>query len=646
MNNDYPIAGDAEIPALAPYGLARVPGYRVDSLTGEEDYRWRAEWFDWAAAVKRVRLEIQMRCADDLVFRARERELCETDPAYFVAMWLVVEEPRSVGDDDEDDEEDEGRDDPIQPFIPFAYQVKLIYLFRDVVSKRRKQDVYISKARGIGVSYTMLAAAYWAFLFKPWRGRFLSEKLEKADRSHDLDSLFGKVDLFYAYTPSWLRPKGFNANNIKHRQQGMFKNPENKVGQLTAEATTPSAGRGGRDRYTASDESAFQEHFTATHATLGGTTRHRFAWSSESYEKGFQWETAWQTARETMRSYLSLGKEPPAIVVELDWPLNPYHDREWYEQEYASYEASGNLDAFSVEYLRNPDMGYSTYIYPSARNCHDTEKWFDPDRPLYLSIDHAIEDDCASCFWQTHFPDGKKIVRVIDGYARNKMPAEFYAHVFTGIWPEPGDLMWDDEEQFGSKERYFMEWLRTVPPHQLIVYGDPSIAANTGGVIKHKPNSFAMRLYAESLRLRQSRGVESAQPIVVQVKELYRRNRHNERRTAAREALVYTEFSRTDGAQAVKEALMKVRLQEPTEKTTSAPGWIHDRFTHYASAYEFGMVYETMKLTLAELRPPKIAQLGKTGSRSSGFNPAKKSRHNTGYRRPATDQRTSVIGTS
>lgn len=623
-------SGDAFIPSL-PDALQRVPGYRVDPLTGEEDPTWRTEWFAWRDAVRDHRVAMQERCFTDETLRADIKRLCADDPAYFVTMWLVVEEPRVTSIDNNDS-------DMVMEYIPFAYQVKLIQLFAEVTASSQKLDVYISKARGIGVSYTMLAAAYWAFLFRPWRGRFLSEKLEKADRSMDLDSLFGKVDLYFEHTPHWLRPPGFNAKSTKHRQQGMFKNPATR-GQMTAEATTSRSGRGGRATYICNDEAAFQQNFSATHATIGGTTKHRFTWSTESYEMGYQWQTAWHSAKEAEQLARDNDRPPVALVIELNWYENPYQDRAWYDEEYARYEAAGMAQEFGVEYLRNPDMGYSTFIYPGVRenvpNVHIKQDesgrviddgWYMPDRMLCFSVDNGVEDDTAIVFWQNYFPNGNKRLRWIDSYSRNKMPAEFYAHVMTGIMPHQGDVLWDPDHDyealFGPKERYFMEWLKTIDPGMIVGYGDPSVGANVGGIIRHKPNSFATRFNEQTRKCREHAGIEPARPIDIYYKELHTRNRHNQRRTSMRAALVYSEFSLTDGAQDLKEAIAKVRLQEGTEKTTSPPGWIHDRYTHLTSAAEFGMVYEDLKLTVQEVMPARIKQIGRM-VRSGARNPRK-----------------------
>jgi hypothetical protein len=100
-------------------------------------------------------------------------------------------------------------------------------------------------------------------------------------------------------------------------------------------------------------------------------------------------------------------------------------------------------------------------------------------------------------------------------------------------------------------------------------------------------------------------------------KPLYKRNNFHERRLGARKALMFTEFTRNDGAQLVKESLAKTRFQERTEKATRAPGHIHDRFSHRVTAFEFGMIWETLDLTAEELQPAKIEK-PKTTARLHG----------------------------
>ena len=627
-----PTFPETRIPGFAPWGLDLVPDYRVDSLTGAEDETWRHDpdptkgWFAWRDAVKAVVVEIQERCERDMRYREEILAQCRVDPAFFVAVWLVVEEPRP---DAEDDNVAEYGHDMLKNFIPYAYQVRLLQLALEVASSPLRWHVYISKARGIGVSYIMMAFALWWWLFRPGRSRVLSAKQDLVDRTHDLDSLFGKVDLFIVHLPKWLVPDGYSVLDKKWRQQGMFKHPVNRNAQITGEATTGNSVRGGRATFVMNDECAFQENYTETKATVSGSCKHCFDWSSESYVKGRQWQNAWKSAKSEGNQRTQMGLRPVATVVELDWPLNPYQDRRWYDEEFAIYAAQGNADAFAVEYLRNPDSGYGTLVYPSARECPDTREWWMPERMLFCSIDPGIEDLCALVWWQTHFPEGRKCIRFLDSYTNNKLPVQFYAHLLTGIMPEPEDDAWLYRDLLRQPaQRYIMDWMARVPASAQRHWGDPAAKQTESSM-----SSFQQMLNLESLRLRQRAGQEPAIPVHLMIPReiIHKRNNLHDRRNAMREALTHCEFSTTDGAQSFKEALYSVRFQEMTEKTTRPPGTLHDRFSHQVTAGEFGMVYEELRLTDSEVAPVKQHQIGRIqtlpgakgsrGSKNNRFTP-------------------------
>lgn len=150
-----------------------------------------------------------------------------------------------------------------------------------------------------------------------------------------------------------------------------------------------------------------------------------------------------------------------------------------------------------------------------------------------------------------------------------------------------------------------MHWLRGVPPSMVQYFGDPAILTKD---FSHE--SFAVKINQTSLAIREAAGLPAIPvfPMGASWKPLYRRNNFHERRTSARKALMVSEFSLTDGAQQVKEALAKTRLQEMTEKAVRAPGHIHDRYSHRVQAYEFGMIWEMLELTAAELKPETIAK--------------------------------------
>lgn len=615
-----------ESPVVVPYlqawgekivgrDLSVIPAYRElpegqeNEWGTREDPTWRTEWFEWRLDVIKVRNYVQERYRKNLKFRQAEQLRCKNDPCWFIMMWLDVEEPRPDEDNlDEDDLElyeqladfDDDDFDVLKPYILFAYQAKVVYIFAAVVRMPFKFDVFISKARGIGISYTILAVAFWNWLFRKGRGRFLSEKLEKAERALDLDSLFVKLDLFLESTPEDMLPQGFYGRSVKNRQDAMFKNPETK-GQLTAEATTARSGRGGRATYTASDECASQIAYKATRATLSGTTNHRFDWSTESFEMGRQWWDAWRTAKKMAALARAAGKRAMAIVIELEWFENPYQDQQWYIDESARFESDGNPDAFAVEYLRNPHAGYGTYVYPIASECPLTSLGYDHSKMLMMSVDPGMSDDCAWVFWQKHYSDGgKKVIRWIDMYKNSRLPAEFYAWVMCGVMP-PKDydlyLRFRDEFEHPETQR-ILNFMAKIPPNHIRLYGDPASKSTDTGA-----SSFRARLVSESRKAYALRGYEKTSLLILLPPEIiYKRNNLPDRRNALREALMYSEFSDTAACQELRDDIASVRFGEVTERTVHPPGQRHDRHTHSTSACEFGMIFETLKLTPSEMK--------------------------------------------
>ena len=611
---------DARIPGLATWGLDVVPGYQIDPRTGQEDPLWRERYDNWRRNTHAWRVDTQARCLVDEQFRDYIDTLCDRDTAFFVTLWLEIEEPRAMERDGADagpldltalDTLDaiDAIDDyqTIHPFIPYPYQVQGMQVFDQVVlGKHRAQrlNVLWDKARGVGFTYAMLAAAYHGWLYRTGlRGTVLTEKWDKADKTHSLNTLFGKLDLFFRSTPSWKIPEGFRSQGERgaSRLKGTLHNPSNGS-IISTEPPTATATRSGREAYVAIDEGAFQEYLEELVGTAIETTLHILLWSTASWQMGQQWQGMVDQARKD-----ASGK---SVLIEIDPWEHPAHDKTWEHETRAMFTAMGLAEIFEVEHMRNPGVSGTLVYKNQVDRCPIVPEWHDPHRPLNVSVDPGVADPTAWVFWQTYFRDGKKRIRVIDSYEIAKMPVEFHAHLITGIEPRPpqGDFPGDDawplwaEGFFGETEAYFMDWLREVPPSMVNYYGDPAILVKD---FSHE--SFAIKINEITADIREAAGITPLPvfPLGASWKPLYKRNSFHERRTGARKALMYTEFSDRDGALLVKDALSKTRLQEMTEKAVNAPGHIHDRNSHRVQAFEFGMIWETLELTEAELLPEK-----------------------------------------
>jgi hypothetical protein len=627
----------ARIPALAAEGLDLVPGYRLDA-DGREDPTWRADFFAYYERKRDWRVWAQEKFARDSAFRDDVLLLCSRDSAFFTDLFLTVEEPRSMAYFDAPDQSlDEAlaqfaaghweiqTDDlsyrTIHPFIMFDYQVQAHRLLTYTILGPMRgfyHDILWDKARGIGMSYAFLAWAYWAWCFIPGlRGTILTEKWDKAERSDDLNSLFGKLDLFLDATPAALIPETFKDKGEKqaNRAKGRLTHPTSGAAIFT-EPTTADSTRGGREAYVGVDEINFHEYLDETWATVGGTTKHRVGWSSASHRYGRQGERKFKNGREHPKS---------ATVVTLEWYQNPHQDAAWYEAERDRFRAAGQEEQFEVEYLRNASAGSGRLVYIAQVNLTTTtEEWYDPTKPLKLSVDPGTEDATAVCFWQTHFKDGTKRIRVLDSIQMEKIPVQAWAHILTGIEPvgahvdsagiaQPPDdayAYWLEGYFEQGNVRHIMDWMREVSPHSIQLYGDPAMLRRD---VTH--DSWISVFETLTLKLRRRAFGETSPNAIPMyanfpsVKPLYKRQSFQDRRIGAREALQMTEWSSTEGALLVREALENTRFQELTERTTRPPGHIHDQYSHRATSYEWGMIWETLKLTPDELKPQRLGKI-------------------------------------
>lgn len=627
----------ATIPALKHEGLDIVPGYRL-LPDGTEDPTWRADFFAYYERKRDWRVWAQEKFAKDSEFRAAILLLCSRDSAFFTDLFMTVEEPRSMayfdapamGVDEAlaqfaDGQWEIALDDlsyrTVHPFLMFDYQIHAHRLLTYTILGPMRgfyHDILWDKARGIGMSYAFLAWAYWAWLFVPGlRGTILTEKWDKAERTDDLNSLFGKLDLFLEATPAVLIPDEFRDKGEKgaHRALGRLVHPTSGAAIFT-EPTTADSTRSGREAYVGIDELNFHEYLDETWATVGGTTKHRVGWSSASYRYGRQGERKFKNGREHPKA---------ATVVTLEWYQNPHQDSVWYEAERERFRAAGQEEQFEVEYLRNAAAGSGRLVYISQVNLTTTtEEWYEADKPLKLSVDPGVDDATAICFWQTHFRDGNKRIRVLDSIQLDKVPVQFWANVLTGIEPigahvDANGVSQPPDEAYAyllegyfeqSNVRQIMAWMAEVNPHAIQLYGDPAMLRRD---VTH--DSWISVFEQLTLKLRRRAfGADDPRAIPMyanfpSVKPLYKRNNFQDRRVGAREALQMTEWSTREGALLVREAMASTRLQELTERTTRPPGHIHDQFSHRVTAYEFGMIWETLKLTPDELQPQRLGKI-------------------------------------
>jgi hypothetical protein len=560
----------AIIPALTDYGLSVVLG-AGDKYSQD----WRAPFFTWKNEIITLRDQVHELALNDAVFREQEMALCAQDPAYWLAMYGWIEEPRSIAGEE-----------TVKPFIPFEFQVRLLQEFVRTVESPYPRDLYISKARGLGASWLLCAAAYWGWLFRPWRGKLVSRNEKLVDSPLDLDSLFGKIDFLIDWTPTWMLPDGYRRS--EHRRELMLRNPVTGAA-ISGESTTSMTARGARSAYSIYDEAAFIRDFSEVWATGESTTPHRIGLSTESFTVGFDWWTSWHTIKEHEDEHIR------SQVIELEWWENPYQDPEWYQR--AKDRAGAQMEKFLREYERNPYEGSGQFVYEIARDMPKALLTYDPTKPLLITIDPGHADDTAIVWGQEHDDDGHQGVAFLGSYERNYAPVEWYAHLLTGILPE------EEDECFGmemsQRERELFSFFHHLPwsSDNIYCFMDPAGAQQHAGI------SFFDLFVDKTLELRTRRydrlsdleihTTPKPTAIVPEYQALKKAQRsfHEERRNATRTYLPHSVVNDTIDGRRIKECFVNYRMSELTDKSTSESKPIHGKHSHIVTACEYLFSY-------------------------------------------------------
>ncbi len=589
MTND-----SAFIPGLEPYGLAVVPGYRTKDITEAdgtvrevEDQAWRDEWFAWRDKLNALRLDIHYALvAASPQIQRLELELCAKDPAYWLAIYGWIDEPRP-----------RPGENYFKEFAPFAYQVHLLQWFVEHTDSPVIFDGYVSKARGLGATWIFCAGAVWGWLFREWRGLLVSRKEDLVDKPRDLNSMFGKIDLLVDFLPGWMVPSGYD--KAVHRTKMAIQNP-NTRGQITGESTTTKAGRGARATYILYDEAAFIVDFQDVFATGAGTSDHRFAISSESHSVSYYWWDTWNAVK----------KIRPDAVQELNYYHNAYFGPDWFLSEFARWEGHDPL-GFQREYLRDPWAGFGTEVYPIASRLDTSSLVYEPSLPVLVGIDPGLADDTAIVFaqWEGDGPDRK--LRFFDSYENRALPAEFYAHILTGIYPIPGDKCY--ALPFTNRDKAIMQLTRGIAPSMMQVACDPA-----GGQRDTSGLSFVERIIQTSRELREREGMPG-KAVIPFYKDIFKLNAYGERQRALQAVLIKSVFADTNPALRIKTALMKYRYNEPGSLATSERKPVHDQYSHLATACEYLAVWIELNVIGAIPKPDAVdADKGYAKARARG----------------------------
>lgn len=516
----------------------------------------REAWTTWAEGLRRHRVDRALLTERDEQIRAFEMRRCREHPAYWLATYGWIYEPRA-----ERDEADE------RPFIPFGFQVKALDWFLEVLGKRGAEaDGVLSKSRDMGASWLMCAFALWGWLYeRPWQVRLISRNQDLVDNKSS-DSLFWKIDFLWKRLPIWMMPNEFDP--MTHRMKLTLINPGNG-NMIVGESTTSNAVRGGRATWVGYDEAAFIPDFDLAWAATANATHHRFAVSSESLEKGPHFYK--------LRNGVDMQHKPSLLT--LDWWMHPDHDERWLREMKERFAATP--EQFYAEVLRDPHSGSSTWVYPSANEKKPVAGLkYENGNQIIVGIDPGFNDETAILWMQHNLRTGK--YEVLESYVNRRMPADFYGTILTGE-PQPGDWSYTEEDYA------LMAWVRSLP--KATYYGDVYGDNTTGATL----DSFYSRLRRFGIHVNVDRTPGSeVTPYRMSARSF------KGRREALRELLPEIEIGDSIGARRVLRALQEHKFRPEDRPTQSAPKTpLHDWTSHLVSALEYVAVNLRMRRALA-----------------------------------------------
>lgn len=375
----------------------------------------------------RDRARIVQGCLRSAEFRAAVLERCSEDPVFWIDTFAWTFDPRPTAPQ------------PELPFFLYPFQEDLVRWLDERF--RRNEDGVIDKSRDMGVTWTVLSWLFWSWLFRPGFVALVGSRKEDLVDNRTLDSHFGKLEYLLRRLPGWMTPKGFDYR--KHRQFLKLINPSNGS-VLIGESANAQFSRQGRYSVVFFDEAAFWPDLSSAWRAAGSATNCRIAVSTPNGQNFFY-------------RLVSSGRYPH---LRIHWSLHPLKDEAWYEQQKARMTVEELAQEVDLSYQRSvTGLVYPTWRDVPKGNYPPVEGW-----PLYASIDFGVADPTAIIWWQRD-PVTKR-VRMIDCYANNGKPIDFYVPFLTGEIPSG----WPHEYTHHEREKIAIHatWGRPV------IFGDPA----------------------------------------------------------------------------------------------------------------------------------------------------------------------------
>lgn len=596
---------DAFIPALKPYGLDRVPGFRLKAgaiipagwrpTPGEqnpyEDIAWRGDHKEWRIELCDVaRPWIHHKGNASETQADIERQLCAQDPNYFGAVYGWIFDPKPKDDE------------PMhKPYAKFAYQCHNTSEQQRIIRGIERAWLWRRKSRQLGISWDDEHFDLWFYLWCEGQAKLVSRSEKWVYNGSSTEAMLGKVLSIMRkldeHTP-YLLPAGYSVHKLwqsPNFRDMVLTNPISGTA-LLGESTTKKVARGGTYTFVRPDEAAFIPNLEETLASIAGASPHVFPASTESLDEGDDWIALTQAAQDAK----------PASVMQFNWHQNTYLDLAWERDVIANALTKEQQEGLWRESFRDPFAGFGVWAYPEARDLPDANQPYRPDEPLDTTIDPAGQGDAMALMAaQATAVDGQEGFHVLWSLEREMPEPEWLAHVLTGIWPEPGDACFGmnpdaQEEELGAL--YYDAWMSG---RELRWFMDPAAdQVHSKGsfftMLRDKTHELRLRVY-EPIAAENIARTEAGKPLLLEPVpkpispkfEIIKKHRlFGDREFALRKYLRHITFQTgVLSAARVRECLGRTRYNDKADRAVTAPKRRHDQYSHLASCCEYYAIY-------------------------------------------------------
>jgi hypothetical protein len=428
--------------------LMRLPAYIPGlpeplRVVPSDPHKWRL----WAESIRAYREKRRRDCARDVRQQQIEKERCRRSTTYFITVWGVIFEARSV----------EGGPPAWKPFILFPFQVHMVdwieyTLTLDPDAANGRGDGIIEKSRDMGATNIFCGVAVKHFLFDDvFVCGFQSRRFDDVDNKTKTGTIFYRIRALLGVEdsvppslrlPRFLQPAGFDPVSHSLPGQGAIKNPEpGKTCVLVGETTTKLSSVSDRFTMRLSDEAARYPEFSQAWANQQAVTDHRYANSTADSDYG---DAFYNMARLGEECLIDPSRPGPAYL-RLEWHLHPFHTPEWMAGQEARARSNANYEDFAREYKIEYFAQRGSLVYPLYKQVNPGHYPYDPNGgPIMCWIDPGISDPGAIVWAQQDYGRGGwNIIESFEG--KGGEDAHFYASILTGVYVS-GEYSYDYSE--------------------------------------------------------------------------------------------------------------------------------------------------------------------------------------------------------